>query len=423
MMRFILLFIINCYIGGINAFVPLPRAEVTANLVNNRIYFNGGWNGSLSSDFFYLDVLAPFITNNITSMPWTDLSSIPNMAYRTAYAACINGTNIIYIGGSLMKETDSNFISAFDVTTQKWSMPVTSGNLTSIERHFIHCVSSRNKIYVYGGNDDVLSMIRLDVSNLIWSTFSGIMAPFVPVGYSATLLNDTSILYIGGGTNLRSGAKFSYLSLDKLPLYNINDNTWSLVAASGIIPSPRIDHGAVFIPQYNQILMFYGSRDTSIWALDTLKFVWSVASISNIGGSPTSLFSFASTLVGAYILIGFGRSNDSTDLVTNDFFLLDVSQKDNYKWVTTFDPTKQLQSFQPSSTTSPSSPPSNSSSNSSNNSPNNIATIIGSIFGVLAGLIVLITIAVLIIKRYGHSSYPALVTSQDNSGNQPIPNN
>ncbi|CAG8615609.1 6933_t:CDS:2 [Gigaspora margarita] len=409
-MRFILIFIINFYIGGINAFVPLPRAEVTANLVNNRIYFNGGWNGSFSSDFFYLDVSAPFITNSIASMPWTDLSSIPNLTNRTAYAACINGTNIFYIGGSFIKETDLSFTSAFDVTTQKWSTPVTSGDLTSIERHFIHCVSSKNGIYVYGGWDDALSMIRLDVSNLIWSTFSGIMAPLVPVGYSATLLNDTSILYIGGGTNLRLGAKFSYLSLDK-------------PTSGSSIPSPRIDHGAVFIPQYNQILMFYGSNDTSIWALDTLKFVWSVTSISNIGGSPTSLFSFASILVGAYILIGFGRYDESANNVTNNFFLLDVSQKDNYKWVTTYDPTKQLQSAQPNSTTSTSSPPSNSSSNSSNNSSNNIAAIIGGIFGVLAGLIVLITIAVLIVKRYGHSSHPDLVTSQENSSNQPIPTN
>ncbi|CAG8749627.1 37574_t:CDS:2, partial [Gigaspora margarita] len=310
MMKFILIFIINFYISGIYAFVPLPRAEVSANLINNRVYFNGGWNGTLSSDFFYLDVSVPFTTNNVASMPWTDLSSIPGLILRSGHAACINGTNIFYIGGAFIKETDSNFTSAFDVTTQKWSMPVTSGNLISIERHYIHCVSSRNGIYVYGGDGGgELSMIRLNVSNLIWSTFSGTLAPPTPVGYSATLLNDTSILYIGGGTNLRFGAQFSYPSLDK--------------ATSGIIPSPRIDHGAVFIPQYNQILMFYGSSDTTIWALDTLKFVWSVASISNIGGSPTSLFSFASTLVGAYILIGFGRSNDSTDLVTNDFFLLD----------------------------------------------------------------------------------------------------
>ena len=42
-------------------------------------------------------------------------------------------------------------------------------------------------------------MIRLDVLNLIWSTFSGIMTPLATEGYSATLLNDTFILCIGGG--------------------------------------------------------------------------------------------------------------------------------------------------------------------------------------------------------------------------------
>ncbi|CAG8843884.1 34469_t:CDS:2, partial [Gigaspora margarita] len=39
--------------------------------------------------------------------------------------------------------------------------------------------------------------------------------------------------------------------------------------------------------QYNQILIFYGSNDTSIMALDTLKFVWSVATILNLQYIPS----------------------------------------------------------------------------------------------------------------------------------------
>ncbi|CAG8813959.1 14981_t:CDS:1, partial [Racocetra fulgida] len=75
------------------------------------------------------------------------------------------GTNnnlIVYIGGAFMKETDSNFTSVFDITTQIWSIPVTSGNITSRQRLYIHCISSRNGIYVYGGNDNVFSMLKLD---------------------------------------------------------------------------------------------------------------------------------------------------------------------------------------------------------------------------------------------------------------------
>ncbi|CAG8639365.1 11883_t:CDS:2, partial [Cetraspora pellucida] len=316
-----------------------------------------------------------------------------------------------------MKETDSNFTSVFDITTQKWSIPVTSGNLTSIGRLYIHCVSLGNGIYVYGGGNSVFSMMKLDVSNFVWSTLPGIMAPLASEGYSATLLNNASILYIGGGQYLRTAnPEFSYLSMDKLPLYNINDNTWSLVVTSGSIPSPRIDHGAVFIPQYNQILIFYGSNDNSIMALDTLKFVWSVAAISNIGGSSSSLYSFSSTLVGAYVLIAFGRYNNYVHPATNNIFLLDISQKDNYKWVTAYDPTKQLQPIQPIQpipTTSASSP--------SNDSPSNIASIIGATFGGLAGLIVLITIAVLIVRRYGYPSHPDIrLHEQEISSHQPI---
>ncbi|CAG8776101.1 19136_t:CDS:1, partial [Gigaspora margarita] len=54
------------------------------------------------------------------------------------------------------------------------------------------------------------------------------------------------------------------------------------------------------------------------------------------------------------------------------------------------------------------------------NLSSNIVAIIEGIFGGLAGLIVLITIAVLIVKRYGHSSHPDLITLQKKSSNQPI---
>ncbi|CAG8773285.1 7938_t:CDS:1, partial [Racocetra fulgida] len=52
---------------------------------------------------------------------------------------------------------------------------------------------------MYGGARDVYDMFKLDTLNLIWSKFSpGSMAPIGVVGYSATLLNNASILYIGG---------------------------------------------------------------------------------------------------------------------------------------------------------------------------------------------------------------------------------
>ncbi|CAG8706971.1 30170_t:CDS:2, partial [Racocetra persica] len=206
------------------------------------------------------------------------------------------------------------------------------------------------------------NMLRLDTLNLIWAeVYSGIMAPAIPRGYSATLLNDTSILYIGGCINIRTiNPIFTYNSLDKLPLYNMNDNTWGVVFTSGNIPLPRCDHGTVFI-------LLYGST-TSIIALDTLKFAWSFSTISNDGGPLSSLYGFASLLVGAYIFIGFGRIDDTND---------------------------NLQFISPTQTPTTTETPSSSTSN--------VGAIIGGTFGGIAGLIILITIAILIVKNYDRS--------------------
>ncbi|CAG8846853.1 23514_t:CDS:1, partial [Gigaspora margarita] len=82
---------------------------------------------------------------------------------------------------------------------------------------------------------------------------------------------------------------------------------------------------------------------------------------------------------------------------TNNFFLLDVSQKNNYQWVASYDPTKQFQPI-PTTTTMPSA-----TSNSSQS--NNVSSIIGIAFGAIAGIIILSTAAILIIKKYGYPLY------------------
>ncbi|CAG8831566.1 45314_t:CDS:1, partial [Gigaspora margarita] len=106
----------------INAFLTSPRSESAAILINNRIYFYGGWNINTEvSDFFYLDVSISF-TNNITNMPWYDRSSIPGRISRSTFTACITGANknqILYFGGRDDLTTIENFTSTFDTITQQ----------------------------------------------------------------------------------------------------------------------------------------------------------------------------------------------------------------------------------------------------------------------------------------------------------------
>ncbi|CAG8839232.1 26610_t:CDS:1, partial [Racocetra persica] len=57
--------------------------------------------------------------------------------------------------------------------------------------------------------------------------------------------------------------------------------------------------------QFNQILILYGYPDSSIMALDVLKFEWSSPTISN--GGPNTTLCFTSILIGSYIFIAFGE--------------------------------------------------------------------------------------------------------------------
>ncbi|CAG8581427.1 13459_t:CDS:2, partial [Dentiscutata heterogama] len=313
-----------------------------------------------------------------------------------------------------------NFTTLYDITTQQWSNPKSSQNFTT-NRKLIQCVVSGNDVYVYGGFENIYDMIILDTSNANWTELSA--GPVAPIGiqsYSAILFNNSSILYIGGqpGGDVQT---LPYSSFDKLSIYNINNSTWSLIATSGDIPPSRYDHGAVYIPQYNQILILYGypiSLNMPIVALDTVKFEWSIPTIKNIGGPTAGLRRFTSILIGAYVFIAFGAFDTQGKNSTNNFFLLDVSQKNVYQWVTSYDPTKQFKQPPPMPSTASNSSLYNNVTQPSINS--NVVTIIGTSFGALAGIIILSAAAVLIVKRYGYPNYNFALreASSDEPNNQ-----
>ncbi|CAG8530679.1 4711_t:CDS:2 [Dentiscutata heterogama] len=283
-----------------------------------------------------------------------------------------------------------NFTTVYDITAQQWSELKTAKSFTT-NRKSIQCIVSGNSIYVYGGVANHNDIIKLDTLTITWTELYPGPAPIGGIqGYSAILLNNLSILYIGGqpGGNVRT-----------LPYPLFDQNT------SGNIPPSRYDHSAVFISQFNQILIFYGysSYSTmSIMALDTLKFEWSIPTIKNAGGPTIGLRRFTSILIGTYVFIAFGALNTNGNNSTNNVFLLDVSQKNNYEWVTSYDPIKSFQSVP--TTTIPSATSSASPSNNvtASNLSNNIK-IIGIVFGAISGLIILSAVAILIIRRFCHT--------------------
>ncbi|CAG8752438.1 3810_t:CDS:2 [Cetraspora pellucida] len=363
-------------------------AEPATILINNKIYFYSGDNAfAFLSDFFYLDVSIQFTINDIGSMPRVNLTPTTGLPSRTGSTACTYGEDknrIVYIGGRFI--VGDNFTTVYDITTQQWSTPKVSENFT-VNRWLLQCVVSGNDIYVYGGNIGQTNMTRLDTLSLTWTEFSsGILAPVGVQDYTAILLNNESILYIGG----QQGGDVTTLS-------------YPLLDQEIFLNQDMIMGQSLYATQFNQVLILYGypNSNSPIVALDINQFKWSTPTISN-GGPNFTLRRFTSILIGTYIFIAFGASDINGINSTNNVFLLDVSKKDNYVWVTLYDPTKK---FTLTSTLMPSMTFNASSSGTQSNTPSNAGTIIGIAFGAIAGLIILMTAAVLIVKRYGHPLY------------------
>src|SRR3989442_14899592 len=73
--------------------------------------------------------------------------------------------------------------------------------------------------------------------------------------------------------------------------------------------------------------------------LDTTQtnFTWSKASVSTSSQLPRSYHS--ATLVGDYMIVAFGRNNDYLPSPgENEIFILDTSNKSDYRWVNEFIP-------------------------------------------------------------------------------------
>ncbi|CAG8574571.1 14481_t:CDS:2, partial [Acaulospora morrowiae] len=365
------------------------RAGHTAVLIDNKIYFHGGVSdsGYIYSDLFYLDVSNPFNVSDISSMPWSDPTSIPAFTARSYGAACagsITSKSIFFIGGTL---SSGHFVDEFNTTTLRWNFPLVSGESVPQNRSQIQCVVLKDAIYVYSGNIEN-DMIKLNTTSLTWSVEDEINPPAAYGGYTATLLPNGNIVYLRGFYV----ANFTLPGLDQILVYNTNNNSWSTITATGSIPHPRNGHTAILLVQYDQILVVNGLITTTVSALNIVNYVWSDIPISTDVGAPSPSYTIVfqtSTLIGNYIFVALGYNLDRR-ISTNNIFLLDVSKKNNYKWVKTYYPPGYVS---PNVTTTPNS-----------EATNNIGVIIGGTIGGIVGLVVVVIIVLVIRKKYCFSA-------------------
>jgi N-acetylneuraminic acid mutarotase len=187
------------------AFVPEPRVGQVAALVENKIYFIGGLNSALKTmnDIFYYD-----FESGLNSSGWANVQSqemnLPTIRWLAAHTGAFyksDRDSIFIIGG--VDET-LNLVYRLDTETNTLRASTIQGKFPP-RRMEVSTVSHVGFVYIFSGgmeNNGITTLFNnfdiLDTNSLIWKVGSLINAPPPKLFYTATLVNNDVIYYIGG---------------------------------------------------------------------------------------------------------------------------------------------------------------------------------------------------------------------------------
>ncbi|KAF0332894.1 galactose oxidase [Gigaspora margarita] len=269
-------------------FVPPPRTRHTSVLVDKKLYFFGG------------------IDENYTALPWNKLTSTGVLQNYGASACNGGNNNDLFIFGGYESES---FTIKYDINNKHWTN-ITSSGKEPINRFSFSCAKFNNRLITIfagfpdDGADSINDLWIFDSFKLKWTLSNASNAP------------QTSIL----------------------PLYDTASDTWKSLNTSGPTPPSRTDFSAVLTSD-KRIIIFGGQNDFpsvfgDLWILDIATNKWSVGKISNPNG--LTLYSHTATLVDNYMIVAFGSYGGNN--ITSTIYLLDVSKRDSYTWVTKFIP-------------------------------------------------------------------------------------
>jgi len=191
------------------------REGHTATFINNKLYILGGANIPLhytnnsnnsnipKETFFYIDFSASFDTSELK---WIDLTNVNNIIPSHELAAAIKGganktTLFLYDGISLNSNQTKDLVYIFDVQNNTWSIPTITGMPPSGISGIAPIVDYDGLMYLYGGigsdGSCTNDMFILDTVNLNWKKANSTNAPSPRTEYSAVLLPNQNIMYMG----------------------------------------------------------------------------------------------------------------------------------------------------------------------------------------------------------------------------------
>ncbi|KAF0538911.1 galactose oxidase [Gigaspora margarita] len=303
--------------------VPSSRSSQASTLVGTRLYFFGG---GASTEVWYLDLSNSF---NISTPPWhNDIVMPVGYSFGTSCLSPIDNSTIYLIGGRTWMANTGNYlyltsVYKFNSKTSQWTTPtINNFNYNFTTRNEIQAVINNNgKIFVFGGtnfNSQTIlyynDMNVLDITTMTWSTLNQSQSYITNVDYTATLLPNGNIAYVGG-RSISSSKVVNITDMAKIQIFDTKSYTWSIKSASGSTIASRVSHSAV-LTQDGNIIIYGGSLQNSsgypvtvysdIAVLNTSSWAWSIPSVSGTKAPPLTQHSAA--LYKNYMILAFGNN-------------------------------------------------------------------------------------------------------------------
>ncbi|KAF0458840.1 galactose oxidase [Gigaspora margarita] len=322
-----------------------PRWGHTATLINDTIYFVGG---RTNDNRFTLDFISLKLSKEfpLISPPWIELDStgMPLTFDHSAVAAGINNTKIVVFGGGV-DDPASAAMSSLLVYDPKLSFWVRLTISSTPSRRFLHSavILSNQIMLIYGGEIGVEtgnqnSLVLADLWGFNTSSLSGWQgfpslanSPGMRERHTASIIGNKMIII--GGTDGKS-----LISMSSIYVFDSIAVNWTLITATGQVPSSRIDHSAVVL---NDSIIIYGGSGMDnitifgdVAVLNTTYWDWAAPPTTN---TPMHRFKHSATIFGANMIVAFGiiRPGIGPGTMDDQIYCLNLL---NWTWLNNYAP-------------------------------------------------------------------------------------
>ncbi|XP_015909567.2 kelch domain-containing protein 10 [Parasteatoda tepidariorum] len=306
---------------------PSPRSGHRIVVTGGNVYSFGGYNPISVDDAVEHILFKELWVFNIVSKTWKHLKTSGNAPEELAsHCAAFIDNHLLIFGGTAYPfgAKSSNDAHICNLKTLQWSKLETTG--TPPKKQYGQAMAIfENKMYVVGGTSGYAYSNEVHCLNLAtkeWRQLNKCVGPShlrseyepEPRYRHEIAIEDNKLFVFGGGTAAES------FELSRLPVFNLDTNTWFQIATTGDCPEPRRCHSCV---QIKSDVYICGGLDavhnySCLYKINLKTLVWEKLKIS----LPYPLYFHAAASSESNQLFIFGGVNGHENQRTNDMFSL-----------------------------------------------------------------------------------------------------